>query len=337
MEIVESDAVRGQAPILWSGKNGKIAAVCQRILQLVQGGHHNWENCPGKTHIDQGISHTEIQKLPLPLGFFRHCPGRHIRIYINGTMDCPGCSTDFLFHIRVINVPPVCGLNPKRKRRYATETCSVDINDAFQDRGIADLRLRRSASLIKGHIFPGDKGCAFYDRDFIDTVCQALRDKGDVILHSFREGQFLQPNSRKDMTFLQNQQRVKAHCLQTGRIQEGQIQARPQLLLDHCVTQPDTLTDSAKAGRGYGVYDIFRLQGRIHSPGLSQHSIRVFRLISIQRRIARPLAKKTGRFCSQLRDFRVIWSNKCRQQLWVDRVTVPLIKRQNRYFNILLA
>ena len=194
--------------------------------------------------------------------------------------------------------------------------------------GIIQLALRHSTGGVKSHRAPGNQRGALHNGNLPNAIGQTLGQQSGVVLYGFGEGLVFQPHSGKDVARLENEKGVESNRLQTGGVEQGQIQTGPHFLLDHRIAKTDTLSHRLKAGRRNRIDQVLLLHGGIDGRGLQTYPVWIFPLIGVQRGIAGPLFQKISGPGRQFGHLRVVRGDEGRDQLRIIGRTMPLIEGQ---------
>ena len=120
--------------------------------------------------------------------------------------------------------PAAGGGKPLGQGGDAAHAGAVDVDDALENL-IAEILLADGSGLVEGKILAGGQAGGLHHGDLVDAGGQPLLNEGNVVLDTFREHPVLQPEARENVALGGNEQRMQAHRLQTGGVEEGQIQA----------------------------------------------------------------------------------------------------------------
>ena len=330
------DAVCRDMPVRGPGMDGEIAAVGQCVFQFIQGGRKDGQGGFGQAHIDQLVPKAQIQQFPFPLHLLGQDLCRDAHVHGNGLSDGIGPQGRAgILLLRMVDVPPLLGMDPQRQRRHTAEPGTVHIDDIFHRILPHQGFFRQGSCLIEAGALSGGKSGAFHHSQFIDAAGQTLGHQSRIILYGFREGQILQPYTGEDMSLLDHQQRMQPRRFQTGSVQQGQIQTGAHFLPYHRVAQPHPLAYTLKAGRGHRIDDPLILQCCVNGTSLGQHPVGILGLVGIQRGISRPLAQVGGGLGIDFGNLRMIGGDKSGNQLRVEAITVPLVKAERSQLLIL--
>ena len=125
---------------------------------------------------------------------------------------------------------------------------------------------------------------------------------------------------------------MQAHRLQTGGVEEGQVQTGAQFLLQNGIAKPHPLACQFKAGGGHHIGDGLLLQGSEDGSSLPQDPVGVLGLVAVHGVVPGPVAQNVRRPSDDFGKLRVIGRHEGGQQLRVDGDALPLVKGQDRDF-----
>ena len=205
--------VLGSPPFGGFRQDGKVLAVRERVLEIVERSGENRNNGFGEAQVDQVIAQPQIEQLAFPL----HLLGE-LRFVLLGQVGDkfidfprPHRGAQVVFFVLLDNKAHV-GADALRQRTDAADAGTVYVNYAF-DSSLVELLFRIRTRLIEGAMLSAHHHCAFGDGYLIDAEGKALADNRSVVLHSLREGQILQPYAAENMTVRQKQERMQTYRL----------------------------------------------------------------------------------------------------------------------------
>ena len=212
----------------------------------------------------------------------------------------------------------------------------ADVDDIFHGM-FQEALLGGETGIVEGTVIGGGGKSGLHHGDLIDAGGQPLGDKGAVILHGFGEHLLFQPEAGENMAGADDQQGMQPRRFQTGGIEEGQVQAGTQLLIQHFIAQPHPLSRGLVAGGGLHVCNALFLDGGEDSRRLAHRPVGILGLVAVQGGIPGPLAQEMGGPGQDAGNRRVVGGDEGGQQFRVQAETMPLVKGQDLRLGVGIA
>ncbi len=196
-----------------------------------------------------------------------------------------------------------CLRHPRRQRQKPLDPRGAHIDPALEALVVTKIAKRRRLGLVERNDGPGRHRGRVERRHRVER--DMLAKTRHVVRNPFGKLLPAQPHAREGMTLHQKEQRMKPRLLQTTGDKHREVQTRPHPMGQHHIRRADLLPDLLEARRRIHVRNVQALQRRIHRRRDRPHALRVLRLISVERRIARLLLQDIARQRQRLRDHRV--------------------------------
>ena len=144
-----------------------------------------------------------------------------------------------------------------------------------------------------------------------------------------------EPSTHKGVVLHQHQDWMHTTGLQTRSHEQRGVEARAHLVVQHLTHQANTLS-VLESSRRRVVDDATSCQSLIDRPHNGPHTVRVLRLVFVERIISRQLAQHLRCIHQHRTDFGCVRSNESREQFRFHRHALPVVHRQQFHAVVLL-